>query len=293
MTRNIKYSYRFICQNQSGAFCAFSVLFQSARGIGCRKKEQLYYLIPDSFTVNKHYIPDLIVGVEDLSDETFSLSKNQEYALLDLIEFYAKNCREGNNRTNILSVNGLSGLQKKKIRCESLFDIMNHAFRNAELLYELSDSGEIERIDNYGVITDQLITSIDAIQEPGLRDLMKDAVSYYKRPGGKARQLSVEKIWDAFERLKTICSKDKKKSSEQLINNMTENLQPVKKFLEQEFGDLTSIGNNFRIRHHETGKIEISDQRYYDYFFNRCLTLITLALNDNSLKKGTNNDQCH
>ncbi len=160
-----------------------------------------------------------------------------------------------------------------------MFDIINHAFRNAELLYKLSDSGEIQRIDNYGVITDELITSIDAIQEAGLRDLMKDAISYYKKPDGKARQLSVETIWDAFERLKTIYSKDKKKSSEQLINNMTENFQPATALLENEFRVLTSIGNEYRIRHHETGKIEISDKRYYDYFFNRCLTVITLALN--------------
>ncbi|MBR7683718.1 hypothetical protein KDK43_03735 [Streptococcus equi subsp. zooepidemicus] len=46
----------------------------------------------------------------------------------------------------------------------------------------------------------------------------------------------------------------------------------------KEFGELTSIGNNFRIRHHETNKINIPDQRYYDYLFNRCLSLIALAI---------------
>ena len=38
MISHIKYKYCFIHQNQSRPFCAFSVLFQSARGIGCRKK---------------------------------------------------------------------------------------------------------------------------------------------------------------------------------------------------------------------------------------------------------------
>ena len=42
--------------------------------------------------------------------------------------------------------------------------------------------------------------------------------------------------------------------------------------------ELTTIGNNFRIRHHETNKIDIVDIRHYDYFFNRCLALIALAL---------------
>ena len=41
---------------------------------------------------------------------------------------------------------------------------------------------------------------------------------------------------------------------------------------------LRKIGNNFRIRHHERDKIDISDPRHYDYFFNRCLSLIALAI---------------
>lgn len=46
----------------------------------------------------------------------------------------------------------------------------------------------------------------------------------------------------------------------------------------KEFKALTEIGNSFTIRHHETNKIEIPDLNYYDYFFNRCLSLIALAV---------------
>ena len=45
-----------------------------------------------------------------------------------------------------------------------------------------------------------------------------------------------------------------------------------------EFMILTDIGNKYRIRHHETNKIDIIDIRYYDYLFNRCLSLIALAI---------------
>ena len=45
-----------------------------------------------------------------------------------------------------------------------------------------------------------------------------------------------------------------------------------------EFKALTNIGNKYRIRHHETDKIDIIDGRYYDYLFNRCLSLIALAI---------------
>lgn len=36
-----------------------------------------------------------------------------------------------------------------------------------------------------------------------------------------------------------------------------------------EFKTLTDIGNKYRIRHHETNKIDIIDNCYYDYLFNR------------------------
>lgn len=45
-----------------------------------------------------------------------------------------------------------------------------------------------------------------------------------------------------------------------------------------EFKALTDIGNDYRIRHHETNKIDITDSRYYDYFFNRCLSMMALSV---------------
>lgn len=45
-----------------------------------------------------------------------------------------------------------------------------------------------------------------------------------------------------------------------------------------EFITLTVIGNNFRTRHHETNKIDITDIRHYDYLFSRCVSLIALAI---------------
>ena len=51
-----------------------------------------------------------------------------------------------------------------------------------------------------------------------------------------------------------------------------------KDLFDSEFNELTKIGNNYRIRHHETNKTEITDERYYDYFYGRCFALIALAI---------------
>ena len=46
----------------------------------------------------------------------------------------------------------------------------------------------------------------------------------------------------------------------------------------REFLELGNIGNDYRIRHSEIGKIDIPNDFYYDYFFSRCFAMIVLAL---------------
>ena len=113
--------------------------------------------------------------------------------------------------------------------------------------------------------------------------MLQEADSYYNEGNYK---IAVEKIWDAFERLKTYYSPtlDKKKSLEKIINDMSENKEPYKNLFEKEFSELTVIGNSFRIRHHETTKADIEDNRHFEYFYKRCLSLISVAIQylDNS-----------
>ena len=115
------------------------------------------------------------------------------------------------------------------------------------------------------------------IQEVGLKELLQEATRYYDEGNFK---IAVEKLWDAFERLKTYYSPtlDKKKSINRIICDMSNNKEPYKELFEKEFCELTAIGNNFRIRHHETTKTDIEDNRHYDYFYKRCLSLISVTI---------------
>ena len=90
---------------------------------------------------------------------------------------------------------------------------------------------------------------------------------------------AVEKLWDALERLKTYYTTlDKKASVTQIVNAIASGQTSYIDLFNLEFKALTDIGNNYRIRHHETNKIDITDIRHYDYFFNRCLSLIGTAI---------------
>lgn len=150
-------------------------------------------------------------------------------------------------------------------------DEINLLLKNNGIIYKLA-GGKME-------VTKMSLKSKEIITEPGLKELVEQATNLYNNKTTSDKQLAVEKIWDALERLKTYYSNlDKKKSSELIISDMSNQNDRYKELFNEEFLKLTKIGNDFRIRHHETNKTDIIDNNYYDYFFLRCYALIDTAL---------------
>lgn len=156
---------------------------------------------------------------------------------------------------------------------------INASFQKDSVSFQLTDRGLIEPVTNHEVLSTEIISSINSVKEPGVRDLLNEAIEKHMQPTLQAHRDAVEKIWDALERLKTYyTSLDKKASANQLVTDMANGRTEYYTIFDAEFNALTDIGNDFRIRHHETSKIDISDIRHYDYFFNRCLSLIATAI---------------
>src|SRR6185436_7801048 len=88
------------------------------------------------------------------------------------------------------------------------------------------------------------------------------------------RRESLEKLWDAWERLKTLePGRDKRESVGRLLDKAT--AEPVMRAkLEQETRELTEIGNIFMIRHTEVDKILITESVHVDYLFHRMFAMI-------------------
>lgn len=226
-------------------------------------------------------IPDIFrdeydsIGVPSYND------KYDQYALLDLLEFFAQNFKDISERWNNDRYRNY-----QTIECFSSSNVfvdfqkaLNQIFTESGLLYVLTDEKIIERIVEYTPLTSEIENNFEAVKEIGTRELLKDAIALYKTPNPTARQDSVEKMWDALERLKTYYTTlDKKHSSEKIVNDMANGNDDFADLFNNEFKMLTDIGNKYRIRHHETNKIDITDIHYYDYLFNRCLSLIALAV---------------
>lgn len=149
---------------------------------------------------------------------------------------------------------------------------MNTLFKLNSVAYKL-EQGRIESTLDISIDKQD----VSAISDKGLKELIREADGYY-RAGNK--QIAVEKLWDAFERLKTYYSPTLKKaaSANKIIDDMSDSEPNYKALYETEFKALTYIGNDFRIRHHETTKVDITDNRQYDYFYKRCLALISVAI---------------
>lgn len=152
--------------------------------------------------------------------------------------------------------------------------------RNAQIVVDLLEVALSEQASlSYDLVDFQ-------IDDHEFNKLVEQAFQYYK----EARiDTATEKIWDAFERIKTFYKQyDKKGSITKLIDIVSKNNAEYREMVEDEFTSLTKLGNDFRIRHHETNKKDICCKEHYDYLFHRCiavLRLVTSVFRENSLNE--------
>lgn len=114
--------------------------------------------------------------------------------------------------------------------------------------------------------------------EEDLMNLIVESKIYISKDGYNEKKIGLEKIWDAFERLKTLKDSDKKKSVNEVISIVSNNNEDIFIMLENEFDILTKIGNSYSIRHSEITQKKLSNSSYIEYLYFRMLSLVSLVL---------------
>lgn len=241
--------------------------------------KEIKYEIPDLYIGDSGKISTPCVYHNIFSGEN-QVDEYNQYALLDFVEFLWINMRDVNKNEYHSFFKHYHYIKKETRSIVGIFqDDINKIFKKLGLLYILNEKGKVERIVENDVVTNEVINSVLAVKEKGVRELLQEAVEKHQSHDPKEIRDAVDKIWDAFERLKTYYTNlDKMKSAEKIVEDISNGEKEYIDFFNEEFRKLTKIGNEFRIRHHETDKIEITDLSYYDYFFNRCISLIALAV---------------
>jgi hypothetical protein len=195
--------------------------------------------------------------------------------ILDLVEFCHRHVADpieldyhGFFRHSHLSFNVASGQARWR-------EDINRLFARNGLAYELAESGQVVRLGT-PVLTDVLRSIAFQTGDIDLDELLGRARQKYLSIDQTERAESLEQLWDAFERSKTLLDIDKKAGIRKLLDRTSSSPQLLVQ-LDSEAQALTKIGNDFRIRHHETTKTAISDGDV-DYLFHRCFAFLAHVL---------------
>jgi len=232
----------------------------------------------------KHKIPDLFWDNHNLICNTPNQYSNipdvQQYALLDFIEYIGENSKDfqKGHWHDWFHHYHLTFLKTNKI-FEQFRQEINEIFEITRLQYTLTPEKTIERTTEYDITTtDELNDMLNPIKDSSLKDLLGRAYTLSRHRDPVLRRDAVEKLWDAFERLKTYYPENKSVSASRIVKDMGMGVSDFESMFNEEFLKLTTIGNNFRIRHHETNKINIDEERHREYFFDRCMSLVKCAI---------------
>ena len=159
---------------------------------------------------------------------------------------------------------------------KSFREEINKVFARNGLAFNLEENGQVIRLTPL-VLHEALVSSVFNTSDTALDELLEAARKKFLSHDPVVRQEAIERLWDAFERLKTLVDSDKKASIKILLDSVS--AEPhFRQLLEDESSALTRIGNDFMIRHTEVNKIPIASQEELDYLFHRLFALIRLIL---------------
>lgn len=158
-------------------------------------------------------------------------------------------------------------------------DDIDLLFGRNGIAFTLGDDMRVRRLgppEARSLISDFRPNSGDRQLDAKLNDAMTRFLS--RAPGD--RRDALEKLWDAFEMVKHIESGGQTRNVKQSVTRLLDRAAPgpLRAELEAEFTALTTIGNNFSIRHHGGQQQTLPTGAAVDYVFVRLASVIAFVL---------------
>ena len=158
-----------------------------------------------------------------------------------------------------------------------LSDVNRILARNG-IAYELTADGEARRL-----LPEPLAVALrSAVFNTGddETDRLFAAARYrIALPKEDDRRDALEKLWDAFERMKTLePGSGKPQQADALLDRAAVPGTELRKILSEEARALTRIGNTFRIRHSEANQERLSLLEHVDYLYWRMFAFLRMVL---------------
>ena len=217
--------------------------------------------------------------VPEFPNRLFSHEVPSTFVILDTIEFCYRNVAKPIQVEPHLYFNH-HHLSFEIDEGQQLFrEHINQILSRNGIAYQLEPSGEVIRLLPQ-VVRESIISTEFRTGDNELNLLLETARHKFFNHAPEVRQEALEKLWDAWERLKTIeiPGRNNKRDSVRTLLDRSANEENFRQILEDEANTLTQIGNNFTIRHWETDKTSLESNEHVDYLFHRLFSLIWLLL---------------
>lgn len=153
---------------------------------------------------------------------------------------------------------------------------INRLFSRNRMAFTMREDGRIERVAPTPLGT--IYTAGYHTGDEQLDQLLNDACAKFLSTDPQSRKESLERLWDAWERLKSLEMPRNKSVSVGMLLDRAAAQPAFREVLEREALELTKIGNSFSIRHSEVGQIPLERPEHMDYLFFRLFALIHLLL---------------
>ena len=198
-------------------------------------------------------------------------------AILDFIEFCFENVAEARHAGyhGFFSHHHLTfdqGAGRDQFRQD-----VNAILARNGLVFELTQEGRIERLAP-AILREDLSRATFSTGDSDLDDLLETARIKFLDPDEAERRVALEKLWDAFERIKTLEHTDKSRGASLILDKAAPASPKLREALEKDMRELTNLGNELTIRHHETNREGIATLEHLDYLFGRMFSLVRLIL---------------
>lgn len=228
-------------------------------------------------------IPRLRLPEEGAFDQYSRWSPRREQtpptdAILDLLELVARNIAKLKQGPFHSYFNHHHLAYDREDGLAAWVDDVNRLLARSGLAHDMADDGKLTRLlpaPMHGVLAGTDFATGDAETD----QLLACAVHLITRRDDHAAQDALEKLWDAFDRIKTLMPGDKKQGVEALLSAAAADGAPrFNDAVTQEFRALTDLGNTLRIRHSETDKEPIASRHAAEYLFHRMFALLRYVL---------------
>lgn len=160
---------------------------------------------------------------------------------------------------------------------EEFRETINRYFGRNGLAFQMQPTGRIVRLLP-PVIDLALRRTVFNTGDRTLDVLLEEARAKFSDPNPVIRREALERLWDCWERLKSLADSSSKKNSVHLILSAVTAEPALYARLDAEAHQLTSIGNDHLIRHYEVNQKPVIDADHVDYLFHRLFAMIQLML---------------